>query len=159
MGLSIMTKIDRQDNIAHLHRHIRTYPLNIHTEMYTGNYREAYQSAGISPSLNACEQASTGGDPGLLSLYISFFPSHVSFLLPVSFVCSLTHMYRVHTHTHREILSYVLSAFNCLPGIICTKGLQTPFSCQKILSIFNLYFSSGTLRLLSNQIAADKRGM
>ncbi len=36
--------------------HTHTYTLNMHTEMYTGNYREVYQSAGISPCLNACEQ-------------------------------------------------------------------------------------------------------
>lgn len=102
-GLSIMRKIDRQDNIVHLHRQIHTYTLNIRTQMYTGNYREVYQSAGISPCLNACEQAipslparlyreGTGITPPYFHCIFSFFlwclfphsQSPLSSLFPVS---------------------------------------------------------------------------
>lgn len=106
LGLDVMTKIDRQDNSAHLHRHIHTYTLNIHAEMYTDNYREVYQSAGISACLNACEQVipslptrlyreGTRITPRLLSLYLFFFllmplshPLSLLYsLLPVSHLC------------------------------------------------------------------------
>lgn len=100
-GLSIMRKIDRQDNIVHLHRQIHTYTLNIRTQMYTGNYREVYQSAGISPCLNACEQAipslparlyreGTGITPPYFHCISSFFSLMSVSPLPVSFVLSLS---------------------------------------------------------------------
>lgn len=96
LGLKVMTEIDRQDNIAHLRRHVHTYTLNIHTEMYTGNYREVYQSAGISPCLNACEQVIPSLPPRLhregtritaayFHYIFSFFSSHVPFPVPKLF--------------------------------------------------------------------------
>lgn len=100
-----MSKIDRQDNTVHSHGHVHTHMLeNVHADMYTGNYREVYQSSGISRCLNACEQAipplparlhreGTGIKPSLLSLYLFFSllcsPSQslLSFLFSVSHFC------------------------------------------------------------------------
>lgn len=105
-GLSTMSKIDRQDNIVHLHRHIHTYAPNIHTEMYTGNYRKVYQSAGISPmfkcvwachSIFACTPLQGGNRDyppyfHCLFFFLGLFPTPNLFVLSLScfsFVCLL----------------------------------------------------------------------